>query len=553
MTQPTREELEKLRRLKELEQKFNSVTSFVRGDATAPTQREMAEAQVRDMGGWERARAGAAEFFNDKWTGVKQLAPSVLALQGLAPKEWAETVPDWVPTREDVDARRELTAPLMETPQAKAGYIGAGITTATGTSMVPGANTIPGAGIVGSLWGFTEPVGADDSRMRNAYVGGVLGMGSQFLANSIGNYFRGKSANLRSQQGANASEDIALKEAINEGYKVPPSYANRSPWYKRLLETISGKYKTNQLARISNQSTTNRLAAEALGLPGDTALNPGVLGDVRDAAFINGYQPVRQSGRIVADSQFIQSLTSAKSGNASFPDLKSDIAEGIAEKILYKQTPNGKVAITDFDAGDIVDAIKYVRNESTKAFKAGDNNTGYALKDIASALEDQIERHLNSLGQSGADILENYRLARQLIAVSHSVEASMNMGNYNVNALQLASQLRRGVPLSGNLEKIAKFGSAFKDSAASPSSGNANNFTIFDAAGATASIGTGNPGMTGMILARPLARATILSGPMQRGMSVPHYDYSPLAKALGGRLERAGAMIPLAGLPFISN
>jgi hypothetical protein len=62
-------------------------------------------------------------------------------------------------------------------------------------------------------------------------------------------------------------------------------------------------------------------------------------------------------------------------------------------------------------------------------------------------------------------MLENYREARKLIAVSHTIGSALNSADGNVNINKLARVFERGNYMDGDLLKIAKFGSINKPKA----------------------------------------------------------------------------------------
>ncbi len=345
---------------------------------------------------------------------------------------------------------------------------------------------------------------------------------------------------------ANSATDDVLRQSVDAGYKVPPSYA-RGGVMSRLAEGLSGKYKTNQLAGIKNQEVTNQLAKQAIGITDNTPITEDLQKGIRQAAFNQGYVPVRNAGKIITDADFVSSLDDAV---RTFRDVADDFPELVDDGIIKTVDSLKK---DSFDAKSGISAIKLLRDKASAFYRAGENTQGRAAKDAAGAIEDQIERHLANSGADGKAALDEFRNARQLIAKTHTIEDAMK-GSSNVDATKLAAALRKGTPLTGDLKTAAQFAGEFGDVARVPKSGDANPLTALDfmtegVAGAGFAA-TGNlPAaltMASVPASRVAARYGVLSGPVQRAMANKSYDPAMLAKILMSK----GAQSTLAGIPL---
>jgi len=141
-------------------------------------------------------------------------------------------------------------------------------------------------------------------------------------------------------------------------------------------------------------------------------------------------------------------LSSYTGGAASFP--------GAVPESVTKQVNAFRVG--QFDSGDALKVIRTLRDQASANFRKGDNDAAKAQRAISDALEDQIERHLAQNPTVNApQILENFRAARQRMAISHTVEDAIQEGSGSVNARKLASDLQSGKYLTGDLRKLAAF------------------------------------------------------------------------------------------------
>jgi hypothetical protein len=283
--------------------------------------------------------------------------------------------------------------------------------------------------------------------------------GSRIPAPSIGD---GAPANFVSPPQAEAQARAAVvQRGQNAGYVVPPATSNPTTT-NRALETIAGKQATQQGASLANQRVTNTLAKQALGLNPDAPLTADSLAALRTEASQAGYAPIRAAGMLTAPENFSQRLagvlTKYQGAERSFPGMGKTELSDIVQKVDRPQ----------FDAGDAIDLTKILREKADAAFRAGDTGLGSGLRDISKTVEDAIDQGLQAKGPQYADALANFRNARRTIAQSYTVEDALNPGSNNVIAAKLAAALRKGAPLSGDLETAAQFASAFPKATAEP-------------------------------------------------------------------------------------
>lgn len=302
----------------------------------------------------------------------------------------------------------------------------------------------------------------------------------------------------------------AIQAARGAGYVIPPTQANPT-FLNRALEGFSGKLTTAQNASARNAATTNRLAAEAIGLPGDTVLNPGVLTGVRRQA-AQAYDALNGAGTITPGPAYDAALdkitAQAKTAAAGFPNATPD---PLIAKIEALRSPS-------FDSSAAVAQTKQLRQAADAAAASGDKSLAKSLREGSDAIEDAIEAHLQQTGQT--QLLTDFQAARQQIAKTYSVEKALNAETGTIDAKKLAAQLQKGKPLSGGLEDAARFAARFRQAAQTPEAmGSLPGSSPLDfaaAGGMTAA--SGNPLMMASVLARPAARSLTLSPLVQNRM-----------------------------------
>ena len=260
-----------------------------------------------------------------------------------------------------------------------------------------------------------------------------------------------KKASAASSQAANAVRDANIASAQAAGYTLTPGSV--SPTGKNILaERVAGKTSLEQLSSVKNQAVTDKLTRQAVGLPENAPLTSGAMQDIRKAEYAKGYEPVKQIGQLPTDARFLDDLVEIESkyvgANSSFPGaVPPEI-----EKLIKPYTVN------KFDAKDAVEISRNLRDDASANFRAGNNSLAKAQLDIVNALENQIERHLVNIGRPDAHtLLEQFKLSRQRMAVSHTIEDAILEGSGSVNAKKLASMLQRGDYMTGELKTIAEF------------------------------------------------------------------------------------------------
>ena len=424
--------------------------------------------------------------------------------------------------QEEIKAAELADRELLETTGGKVGSVVGNVAALAPTALIPGANTLTGAALVGGASGFLQPVAEGDvltESAKNAGVGALAAGAGQAIGQGLGaiakKYAAAKAASSASQKTANQIKDATAAMAKEAGYVIPPVQVNPSK-INRALEGWAGKITTGQSASIKNQDVTNRLIKSAIGLAPDDQLTPQVLSGIRNEAG-KAYEALRGAGQISTDAQYADDLAAIVSryqgAGKDFPELaKNEIADTVSN--LQKDS---------FAADSALDAISILRDKADKAFRGGDKAYGRAYKQMADSVEGVIERNIAATGDDGAALLKDFREARQLIAKTYSVESALNPATGNVNAKKLAQQLAKNKPLSGELKKVGQFAQAFPEAAREITTSMPGVSPLDYTGAAISAAASGNPGFLAMIAGRPAARSMLLSGPYQRAMTTPSY------------------------------
>lgn len=298
-------------------------------------------------------------------------------------------------------------------------------------------------------------------------------------------------------------------DAHAAGYVLPPKMISEKPGIvANVLSGMSGKIKTAQAAAEKNQVVTNALATKSLGLPPDAELIGDTFKNIRAEAG-KSYEAVKTAiPTLEADEPYLETVKSLGGQNsdaaAHFPKTMNN--QGIKDLV-------GELAsVKSFPTTAGMELVKELRSSAVANLKTiGDRSAhalGLAQRQAADAVDALIERNIEKAG-GDANLVNDYKAARQRIAKSYDVEAVTNPATGDVNALGLARLAGKGKPLTGELQTIAKTAQAFPK--AMQAGVSSEPLSALDFFGAAALAAHGNPKLAGMMLARPVARATVLS------------------------------------------
>lgn len=509
-----------------------------------------------------------------------------------------------------VRALSPMLAPLADA-LATSGMRAGGVANPAANIAVRSAG---GAVSGGAAAGLVDPSQAG----TGAAIGGVLPPVLQGLGKAAGGI-----AGIITGPAVPDSVRSGVAAAQGAGYVIPPTQASPT-LVNRLVEGAAGKISTAQNASAKNQEVTNGLVKQALGIAPDVQLSPSVLTGVRKQA-AQAYDAVSSTGTITPGPNYDAALdaitANAKQAAAGFPNAKPN---PLIAEIDALRSPQ-------FDASSAVSKIRSLRADADTAYAGGNKELGAALKSGASALEDAIEAHLQTIhepdlsvirpalkgddgkiyygnprqthigmrvqmegnpkiiesgfaapdgtflsrdeagrltGMDGpldaatyarsigyptkptevpADLLQNFRDARQLIAKTYTAQNALNVTSGNIQGNKLAAMLQRGKPLSGDIRTAAEFASQFPKAAQSvdamgslPQISPLDIFGAISAHGAGAGVGGALGGPIGaMVGAGAVTAAQLAARPALRSLALSPYVQNRLLSSVAARSSAA--------------
>jgi hypothetical protein len=303
---------------------------------------------------------------------------------------------------------------------------------------------------------------------------------------------------------------LVAERAIAEGATLPPTQVNPS-MLNRLIEGISGKQQTSQIASVKNQQLVNEQARKALNLAPDVEITPVVLQQFRDQKGL-AYDALRSNPTYYADKQF-------------FADLNKETARLQSMKTLDVATELNllnNLKVMNFTGDELVNSIKRLRDSSktnSSALASAENkDLGKAQKFAAQQLEALAERNLKNFNQP--DVMKNFQQARQDIAKSYTIEKALNATTGNVSGADLGNLARQNRILPAELQTLANAAGAYPTAFQNVARiGSVPGFSPLDIGTAgIASAAAGNPSVMLSAATRPTLRSLAVSPMYQRNM-----------------------------------
>jgi hypothetical protein len=476
-------------------QEFNKAIQY--DNAPDPTQ---------GMSGMQKFNAGMGKAFSDLGTGAAQLV-------GMGPK--------------DVNETRRLDAPLLKSGAGAAGNVTGNIAAFAPLAVVPGANTVAGAGALGAMTGAFQPTGSPEERLLNMGIGGGLGAGTQYAATTgaqkIGEWGARKEAEAAALQSQNSVRDKTLQAGHEAGYVVPPSAVNAPSFIGGRLESLGGKAALGQEASLRNQEVTDTLARKGAGLGPQEPISTSSLKAARQRMS----EPYREIAAI--NPQAAADLEMVKSAK-----MESKLQWGHFNR-----------------SGD---------PNAYKLAQAADQQAEAALSRIESAAQ--------STGKQG--LVDALKQARVDIARNHEIRNAVNSGTGSVDASVLGRAFDRNPDrFSGDLRTIASYQQAFpqymREGSKVPTPGVGKTELMASAllgGGGIAASASPFGALLGLApFASGPARGLLLSRPVQDAISNPSYSTGLLTKsatslndpATRERLAQLARAMALPAIPQAGN
>lgn len=297
----------------------------------------------------------------------------------------------------------------------------------------------------------------------------------------------------------NAPKNDLLHTLRTANIKIAPSEQGGS--LGQAVQSATGKAKLEREIAGHNEERVDAMMRADLHLNDDVPITEDTLQHVIDEKS-RSYEVLAKTGRVTADDHYINSVIDA---GKKYQDVAIDFPDAARPEL---ESLRGKYLERDFTARGAIDAMRQLRSDATKNLRNYDpekNAIGITQRDIANALEEQLERHAEKLGSP--NLVNELRESRRMIAKAITVGDALNKATGHVSAESLAT-LADKKPLDGNMKLVADAFRAFPKSMQSAKYGKEGPFSVVDyllGAGGYLS----HPVGAAALVARPAARAVL--------------------------------------------
>jgi hypothetical protein len=422
----------------------------IRDDANEKLRRE--RRYRREEKKWQKDIAPTRGFFSNLAAGAGKIVTDA----GLGVQDAFTDTFGSEASQQAMEARiaekRRLDAPLMKTGGGVTGAILGGGAMMAPASLIPGANSMVGAGIAGGLFGASQPTMEGESRAMNTGVGAVAGAAGQGIANRAIGARQGAANLMQSEKGR------LVEFAREQGIRLDPAATNPT-FMNRLVRGFSGRAKFEKKLSVVNQKQWNKLAREDLGLAPDVEITPAALRDIRSRAH-GAYRGIGKSAESFrSTNQFADDLRSA------FDDYARLVRENPADRIKELDDLFEFMSSPSFDAKNAMQRLRMLRDNAeaytSTALEKVDALTGLKGRvygKTAKAYEKMIEENLEQMGRR--DLFEAFTKARQDIARSYTYEKALVTGG-DIDIHQFGIALKRNKELYGHAKTMGELARAF--------------------------------------------------------------------------------------------
>lgn len=444
-----------------------------------------------------------------------------------------------------IDEAKRRDAPLMSTGAGMAGGIVGGVATGLPSMLIPGANTVVGAGLTGAVLGGMQPVATGESRLTNTVLGGGGGVAGQLAGQAIARVLHPVRSNL-SREGQRL-----LTVAKNEGIPLDAAASTGS----KTLRNVNAVLENLPLTAGNEASkTANRQAAFTAAV----LRRAGVVGDSADPATL-----LAQKNSLGSTFENIATRNQIDFNQGPVMQQLTDAWQLAGRRLAKPGTIQNTIddILSDVSPGGVLPGVKYQgwRSELNKLAR-GDDYEAHLAKQVKKALDDAFTSQVGgSDAQLWRQASRQYANLKTILRAQGGAGVLPNEGT--ISPAQLSQALanavgREGKALGrGDLNDLARVGQLFVRSPV-PDSGSAQRLfyqSLLTGGGLTGAYLDPERapiylGAAGASLAAPrLAQMLLNSSGGQQYLSQGLVQLTPQQRAMINALTRSGgAAVPLA-------
>jgi hypothetical protein len=385
------------------------------------------------MSSFEKFAAGAGKSVMDTARGLGQMVGAV--------------------DRKDVAEARKLDAPLMNTTAGKFGDFAGNVATTLPLAFIPGANTVKGASLIGSLTGLAQPSTSTEETLKNIALGGASGGGGVMAGRGAAAGYQAVTGLLRplTQSGQQQIASEVLKVSATDAGKAMSNIANAKSFVKGSTPTVGQVADDAGLAQLERTLYNNPESQGPLAQAYRSQLEARQKA-ISDIAGTPEYRKSIEEGRNLFAKQdyadaFAQGIdpAMAKALQPQIDSLMRRPSIQSAKMIAKGLAAEKDIALTNFGSLEGLDWIK----------KALDNQISKATANGASI----GKAKLDALLQTKSDLMATLEQIAPAYKVANDNFAGMSK---NINAMDVAKDLQDRLYKNANWGANKEMGTVYQ-------------------------------------------------------------------------------------------
>lgn len=303
-------------------------------------------------------------------------------------------------SQSEVDESASRDAPLMRSGAGQAGAVTGAVAAALPAMLIPGANTIAGAGAIGAVQGVLQPTETGQSVVKNALLGGGLGAGGVIAARGANALYQGGKGLIEpfSEAGRQRIVGRTIGRFAADPSKVRA--ASSAPTVTGAVPTLAEASGDTGIATLQRAIEQLDPAAAAATQERAMANNAARIGTVADIAGTPAKRAAAIEARKAATSDLYQQATQAAyTVDDKLADLLNrPVVQQALERAKTLAANNGRTLSFDVTAANPMSGMGVPTQRSTQI-------TGQGLQDLKMAMDEMLADPASGFsGKAGATV-----------------------------------------------------------------------------------------------------------------------------------------------------
>ena len=372
------------------------------------------------MSATDKFLAGAGKAFVDTGRGIGQMIGLV--------------------DRNDVDSSKALDAPLMNTTSGTVGNFTGNIAATLPTMAIPGAATLKGAALLGTLQGAAQPVGTDESRIGNMLMGGAAGAGGVAAGRAVAGVAQAGKALIEpfTQSGREKIAGRVIQRFADDPSKVATARGGQT--ITGATPTIAEETADAGMARLQDavRSVDPQIAGRIDARLADN--NAARVATLENMAGADGARDFHVAARsATADQLYDKARQLGFDPAALTPEAQANIAafqQRIPQEVLDEAAKIAKIKGQSMGPEGSIDGLHWVKKGIDSLIKRESGPSGSAdMKAAYIGLKDDLMQGIGQLSPAYAEANATYQAMSKPINQMDVAGALLKRGSSNTTDL----------------------------------------------------------------------------------------------------------------------